>query len=245
MKKTCTQLIILVMIAFILLPVSATGQNTTNSTVVQTNTTTTVESPVINQTPTETTVIIPVNTTKTVPPATTTPVPVTTTETAAGTTATTPASTTSPVTQVTVGNITVASSPMGASILIDGVYYGITPLDLTGIPAGNHMVRLVLSGYYDYEGTIYVLPGEVSNVFGTLPPVTGYYTQLSTAPVTPVSTTATVPAETVQPSQTSSPGPSGPLENPTVLAAVIGGLITAAIGASATIFTHVWKPKKE
>jgi hypothetical protein len=249
MKKTCTQLIILVMVALIFLPVSATGQNTTNSTVVPTSTGTIVESPVTNQTPSETTATIPVTNTTTVPPKTITPVPGTTAEMVTGTTATTattattPAPATSSVTQVTVGNITVASSPLGASILVDGVFYGTTPGNFAGIPAGNHMVRLTLSGYYDYEGTIYVAPGQVTNIFGTLPPLSAYYTQPSTVPVTPVLTTPIVPAETVQPTPTQTSS-GGALENPTIIAAFIG-IITACIGAGATIFTHISKTKKE
>lgn len=236
MKKTCTQLIILVMAALILLPVFATAQNTTNTTVVPTSNITTVESLVINQTPSGTPV--PVNTTTTVPPPTTTPLPGTTTETLAVTT--TPVTGTT-VIQPTVGNITVASSPLGASILIDGVYIGTTPGNFADIPAGNHIVRLTLSGYYDYEGTVYVVPGQVTSVFGTLPPLSAYYTQPSAVPVTPVLTATPVPAETVQPTQTSS---GGTFDNPTVVAAFIG-IITACIGAGATIFTHITKPKKE
>ena len=234
------QLIILILVALIFLPVSATDQNTTNSTIVPTTTVTTIESLVTNQTPSETTTI-PVTNTTTVPPTSTTPVPGTTAETVAGTTATTPVATASSVTQGSTGNITVASSPFGASVLIDGVYYGITPGNFAGIPAGNHMVRLTLSGYYDYEGTIYIVPGQVTNIFGTLPPLSAYYTQPSAVPATPVLTIATVPAETVQPTQTSS---GGTLENPTVIAAFIG-IITACIGAGATIFTHISNTKKE
>jgi PEGA domain len=254
MKKTCTQLIILVVAALIVLPVAVTGQNTTNFTAVPTTMATGVVSTVTTVVPTNTTAPIPVTSTTTGPTANTTPLSNTPTETVPGTTATTimttatimtttiPVTTTVPVTQMSVGNLTVASSPMGASVLIDGVYYGVTPLDLTGIPAGNHMVRLALSGYYDYEGTIYIVPGQESSAFGTLPPVTGYYTEPATAPQTPAPVITIMPAETVQPTQTPSPGP---WENPTVLAAVIGGLITAAIGASATIFTHIWTTKKE
>ena len=55
------------------------------------------------------------------------------------------------------GNVTVHSSPPGASILIDGVYQGTTPTTVSGVNQGNHIIRLALSGYYDYEGTIYVI----------------------------------------------------------------------------------------
>jgi hypothetical protein len=135
------------------------------------------------------------------------------------------------------GGISVYSSPLGASILIDGRYYGTTPANLTSLPAGNHIIRLTLSGYYDYEGTVYVLAGQTTHAFGTLQPLNQY-----TAPPTPVPTSAApiiieVPA-TVEPT------PSGPLENPGVLVAIIG-VLTATIGAAATIFSHMFKAKKE
>ena len=261
MKKTCTQLIFLAMVALILLPVSVTGQNTTNSTVVPmttgtssesspatqvtpNTTATTQETPNMTATTQETpnmTATTQENITETIPPVTTTLLPAPTTEMVPATTPITPVPTTSPVTQPSFGNITVASSPLGASILIDEVYYGVTPGNITGIPAGNHIIRLTLSGYYDYEGTFSALPGQVTNVFGTLPPLTGSYIQPSAIPATPAPVTTTVPAATVQPTQTSS---GGVLENPSVIAAIIG-IITASIGAAATIFTHISKAKKE
>jgi hypothetical protein len=145
--------------------------------------------------------------------------------------------TTSPV-QSNSGNVEVYSSPLGASVLIDGRYYGTTPANLTDIPSGNHILRLSLSGYYDYEGTIYVIPGQTSHAYGTLPPLG----QISTSP-TPVPTTA-VPI-IVQVPVTAEPTQSqAPLENPGVIAAIIG-VITATIGAVATIFSHIFKAKKE
>ena len=145
--------------------------------------------------------------------------------------------TTSP-TQSNSGSVAVYSSPLGASVLIDGRYYGTTPANLTDIPAGNHILRLSLSGYYDYEGTIYVIPGQTNHVYGTLPPLG----QLSTPP-TPVPTTA-VPIIVQVPVTAEPTQPQAPLENPGVIAAIIG-VITATIGAVATIFSHIFKAKKE
>jgi hypothetical protein len=131
----------------------------------------------------------------------------------------------------------VYSSPLGASVLIDGRYYGTTPANLTDIPSGNHIIRLSLSGYYDYEGTIYVIPGQTTHAYGTLPPLG----QFSTPP-TPVPTTA-VPIIVQVPVTAEPTKPQAPLENPGVIAAIIG-VITATIGAIATIFSHIFKAKK-
>jgi hypothetical protein len=141
------------------------------------------------------------------------------------------------VSPINAGDVVVYSSPGGASILIDGVYYGVTPANLTGIQQGNHIIRLALSGYYDYEGTIYVVPGQISHAFGTLPPLSQY----SSSP-TPVPT-AIVPiiVPVVTPIPTQAPGL---LENSNVVVAIIG-ILTAIIAAGVSVFTHVTKLKKE
>ncbi len=133
----------------------------------------------------------------------------------------------------TSGNVTVHSSPPGASILIDGVFVGSTPDTFTAIPPGNHIIRMSLSGYYDYEGTIYILAGQTTNAFGSLPPLNQISGQSPVAtpivvaiPVTPVPTEK-----------------QGGIDN-SILVAIIG-VVTAIIGATATLFSHVFKAKKE
>jgi len=139
-------------------------------------------------------------------------------------------------TQSNLGSISVYSSPLGASILIDGRYYGTTPANLTDIQPGNHIIRLTLSGYYDYEGTIYVLAGQTTHAYGTLPPLNQVISPTVTPAATPIIVAVPVTAE---------PTPKqGAFENPGVIAAIIG-VITATIGAVATIFSHISKAKKD
>ncbi len=233
MKKIRMLIIILLMVALMLLPVSASEMNSTNSTIIPATNGTGVELPVTTHVPSENTTM-PVTNATVMLSTNTTPLPGGTTTVLSVTTAT-PVSPALPATQAPVGNITVASSPPGANILIDGVYYGTAPGNLTGIPTGNHMVRLALSGYYDYEGTIYVLPGQVTHVFGTLPPLNGAAPPVPTI-IQPIAVT-TIPPATVPTAQSSS---GGPFENPAVIAAIIG-TITACIGAGVTIFTHTRK----
>jgi hypothetical protein len=133
------------------------------------------------------------------------------------------------------GDVVVYSSPLGASILIDGIYYGTTPANLTGISQGNHIVRLAQSGYYDYEGSLYVVAGQTSHVFGTLPPL-NQVTAAATAAIPII-----IPVMTPEPTQTAA---KGLLENSSVLVAIIG-VITASIAAAATIFSHYAKIKTE
>ena len=140
-------------------------------------------------------------------------------------------------TQSNLGSVSVYSSPLGASVLIDGRYCGTTPANLTDIQPGNHIIRLTLSGYYDYEGTIYVLAGQTTHAYGTLPPLSQFSTAPTPVPTTPVPIIVQVP--TAEPTQK-----QGAFENPGVIAAIIG-VITATIGAIATIFSHISKAKKE
>ena len=247
MKSIRSLLILSFIIVGIIISVSADSNNTTNSTAVLIGNATPVTLPA-TMTQNITATINPVNTT---PPAlvvTNESVVLLATNgqvlnTSANTTSAN-ATTMNPILAVTSaaqlsnGNITAVSSPLGASILIDGVFYGYTPGNITGIPGGNHIVRLTMSGYYDYEGTIYVIPGQVSSVFGTLNPISGY--SIQSLPAHETTSTIMAPV-TVQPTSTTS---VAPLENPTVLAAIIG-TFTALIGAGVTVFTHYSKIKKE
>ena len=244
MKTPRTLLTIFVLAALIVVPVYGTDQNISNSTTVSTGIVTPAEpantTPVtLNTTGTE-----PANTaniTVTVSPvinvsqqvSANVSVPVTTVPVTTVTNVITPA----PVaTQARVGNISFASSPLGASILIDGVYYGLTPENITGISAGNHIVRLTLSGYYDYEGSFSAVPGQFTSVFGTLPPL-----GIASPQQTPLTVTTTAPEVTVQPTPTSS---GGIFDNPAVIASIIG-VIAAIIGAGATLLPHIINAKKK
>ena len=70
------------------------------------------------------------------------------------------------------GSVDVISYPSGASVYLDGVYYGQTTswdaLDLPGIAPGSHTCRLSLTGYYDYVTTVAVTAGKVTNLVATL-----------------------------------------------------------------------------
>jgi hypothetical protein len=139
----------------------------------------------------------------------------------------------------TTGEVMVYSSPTGASILIDGNYLGTTPGKVSDIPAGNHILRLTMSGYHDYEGSIYVVAGETTQGYGTLQPLSQITAAPTAAPTAIV--TVFVPVIPVTPTPTQDPGLLG---NSSVIVAIIG-VITAIIAAGASIFTHVKPPKKE
>jgi hypothetical protein len=66
------------------------------------------------------------------------------------------------------GTIYVVSTPQGANAYVDGVYYGITPALANGLDPGNHQVRISLSGFQDWIGTVFVTSGATTTVTQTL-----------------------------------------------------------------------------
>src|SRR5208337_2289678 len=134
-KKTHAQFLLLVMIALIVIPGAASSQNTTNSTTVQT----------LTETNLTTATTYPVNATPTAIETNATQEPIPTNGTVSTITTTTAVPTGTSVAPPSTGNLTVASSPLGASILVDGVLCGNTPQNVTGISAGNHIIRLTLT----------------------------------------------------------------------------------------------------
>jgi hypothetical protein len=45
------------------------------------------------------------------------------------------------------GSLTIASSPAGASVALDGVRLGVTPLLIQRVPAGSHALRIEKQGH--------------------------------------------------------------------------------------------------
>jgi len=139
---------------------------------------------------------------------------------------------------ITTGSVNVYSSPTGASILIDGLYSGTTPKTVNAVAAGNHILRLELSGYYDYEGSIYVVPGQTAEGYGTLQPM-NQVTSAMPIPTVTIPVIALVVTATPQPTQD-----TGLLGNTSVLVAIIGS-ITVLIVSGVSLFIHLTPPKKE
>ncbi len=71
-----------------------------------------------------------------------------------------------------VGWITIASTPSGASVAMDGSSRGVTPLAGIEVGAGSHSFRITMSGYEPYESSVRVSAGEQAAVDATLNPVT-------------------------------------------------------------------------
>jgi hypothetical protein len=70
------------------------------------------------------------------------------------------------------GSIDVVSYPAGASVYLDGSYYGQTSpydaLDIPNVAPGDHALVLVLEGYYNYVTSVAVTAGRSTSVVATL-----------------------------------------------------------------------------
>lgn len=173
--------------------------------------------------PTTTATAIVTSSVTTQSPALTTTIPqITTTEVSA-----TPTSAPAAIS----GDVEVYSSPPGASILIDDVYYGTTPTKLTGIEQGKHVLRLTMSGYTDFVDSLDVVAGQTRKGYGTLQPLNPVTAAATAIPII-------IPVVTAEPTQTTA---KGILDNPSIIVAIIG-VLTACIAAVATIFPHIKPP---
>lgn len=66
------------------------------------------------------------------------------------------------------GTLTIASTPAGASVYIDGALKGTTPYTSTTIAAGDHAILIRMDGYADFSGTASIMPGGVFSEHYTL-----------------------------------------------------------------------------
>jgi len=80
-----------------------------------------------------------------------------------------------PVGQKT-GALNIKSNPSGATISIDAVNKGTTPMTISNLLAGTHALVLKKTGYKDYKTSVSVVAGRTTNFSFTmtkLPPTTG------------------------------------------------------------------------
>jgi hypothetical protein len=111
---------------------------------------------------------------------------------------------------------------------------------VNAVAAGNHILRLELSGYYDYEGSIYVMPGQMAEGYGTLQPM-NRVTSATPIPLPAVTIPVIVPVVTATPEPTQD---TGLLGNPNVIVAIIGA-ISVLIVSGVSIYIQLTPRKKE
>ncbi len=69
------------------------------------------------------------------------------------------------------GSLSIASSPSGASVTVDGQYRGTTPLTVGDLSAGSHALRLSLPGYSDAAQSPIVSAGQTTAISISLIPI--------------------------------------------------------------------------
>ena len=66
------------------------------------------------------------------------------------------------------GRIFAISNPPGAKVYLDNSYQGDTPLNLDSISSGQHNIKLVLSGYQEWNSYVSVFPSQTTTVSADL-----------------------------------------------------------------------------
>jgi hypothetical protein len=62
--------------------------------------------------------------------------------------------------QPTTGSLSISTTPSGATVYVDGIYQGTTPLTIPQLAPGSHTVRLTLTGYSDYSVPVTITAGQ-------------------------------------------------------------------------------------
>ena len=62
------------------------------------------------------------------------------------------------------GTVSVSSTPTGARVYLDGVDRGTTPVTITGVSTGLHLLKVTLSGYEDYSTRFFLVSGKTVSV---------------------------------------------------------------------------------
>jgi hypothetical protein len=73
----------------------------------------------------------------------------------------------------TAGALSILSSPSNADVNLDGLYKGRTPITLSNLASGTHIIQLDYNGYYDWKSTVVVPEGGTKTVSATLNPMPG------------------------------------------------------------------------
>jgi|GEM_PF-1817777 len=97
------------------------------------------------------------------------------------------------------GTLYFSSYPSGASIFLDSVYQGVTPLTLYDVTAGTYTVLLQLSGYDDMSGSYTVTAGNQTSVYNSF---TSSVTEETTVPTTIATSKTTTKTTTAKSSVT-------------------------------------------
>jgi hypothetical protein len=110
------------------------------------------------------------------------------------------------------GTIIVYSFPLGASVALNGVPVGTTPIINKPVAAGSYIMTISLAGYQTYSAPVTILPDQLTKVplilllrgsgtptITTTVPTTTVTTTVTTTPPTTIPTTQATTVPTTQP----------------------------------------------
>ena len=70
------------------------------------------------------------------------------------------------------GDLSITSTPSGASVYLEDKSRGTTPLKISGLEEGTYDISVQKSGYKSYVGQVSILPGKIRTLTVTLPKAT-------------------------------------------------------------------------
>lgn len=111
------------------------------------------------------------------------------------------------------GTLDVVTSPKGATVTVDGVSQGLSPVKGLSVDEGNHIIDLYLSGYNAKTLTLYITNSDTKTINWTFTP---YVNSSSTSTETPeITPTETSTSESVKEKTTTSDSKSTATSNTT------------------------------
>ena len=100
------------------------------------------------------------------------------------------------------GVLSIGSVPAGASVSVDGIPKGTTPLTVSPITVGVHTVSFQMAGFADYSATVTITAGSGAKLVGTLTPLTSEKVTSTVSPSATVTTQVPVTRRTTIPGTT-------------------------------------------
>jgi hypothetical protein len=99
--------------------------------------------------------------------------------------------------EATMGSLDISSTPSGSEIYVDGLYKGISPMILSDVTAGSHMLELQYPGYTSLKKSVEIKAGATSYVDASLSPIVILTSVMTTVP-SPTTKPTPVPTTPVQ-----------------------------------------------
>ena len=81
-----------------------------------------------------------------------------------------PASASPPAPSAFRGSLAVTSTPEGAQVYVNGIFFGTTPLTIVDLPVGSRVVRIERAGHERWSSLVRIVANEPTSVVADLPP---------------------------------------------------------------------------